>query len=115
MIHPKVGQKTTARPIVSTNAGPILGRSEGQTDVYRGVPYARPPLGHLRWQPPLPPVPWTAIRDAGSYGPACIQVDPVTRRVFGSEDCLSLNIWRPCGENGLPVMVYLHGGNNVMG
>jgi para-nitrobenzyl esterase len=101
---------------VTTTAGVVQGTTvaDGAIRVFRGVPYAAPPVGALRWQPPQPAVPWTGVRDASKTGPACMQ-----GKLFGdivlpdlSEDCLTLNIHTPARTAGdrLPVMVWIHGG-----
>src|SRR5215470_20357673 len=82
---------------------------------YRGIPYARPPVGDLRWAPPAPYPRWSDLRAATSFGAVCPQ-DGVTD---DSEDCLFLNIWTPRAavDRGkqLPVMVFIHGGYFVFG
>lgn len=101
---------------VKTTAGLVQGTTvaDGAIRVFRGVPYAAPPVGPLRWQPPQPATPWQGIRDATKAGPACLQ-----GKLFGdivlpdlSEDCLTLNIHTPARAAGdrLPVMVWIHGG-----
>jgi para-nitrobenzyl esterase len=85
---------------------------------FRGIPYAAPPVGDLRWMPPQPPIAWTGTtRDATVLGNRCIQVNGAGV-VIGSEDCLYLNIFVPSDtphNQPLPVMVYLHGGANRIG
>ena len=88
---------------------------------FKGVPYAAPPVGEHRWQPPRPAPCWSGVRDATSFGAVCAQVGAVpgtTTTWFGSEDCLTLNIWSPMtpppGE-GLPVLFFIHGGGNTRG
>ena len=79
-----------------------------------GVPYARPPVGELRWKAPREAESWTGVRLAQDYGPCSLQHGP--DGVIGSEDCLYLNVWRPDQEEtDLPVFVYLHGGGNISG
>jgi para-nitrobenzyl esterase len=92
----------------------------GLVRVYRGIPYAAPPVGNLRWRPPQPPAAWSGVRQAVDFGPSCPQVD---RQASGqrigrtSEDCLSLNIWAPVSRTSrrVPVMVWIHGGAFTQG
>lgn len=106
---------------VTVEQGTLKGvvESNGVT-AYRGIPYAQPPIGPLRWSPPAPPLHWSGTRDAAAFGPACLQAKltdgdtaRLTNPVAGltSEDCLTLNIWVPSGTGKrLPVMVWIHGG-----
>ncbi len=107
-----------------TQSGPVQGRIDGQAFAWLGVPYAKPPLGDLRWRAPQDPEPWTAIRPAQGFCSACPQygglmgsMDADTfGKPTGSEDCLYLNIWRPrSDEKGLPVLFWIHGGGNFSG
>jgi len=89
---------------------------------YKGVPYAAPPLGHLRWRPPQPVPPWAGVRPVSAFGPNSLQgvvFDDIDPRPAGiSEDCLYLNIWTPAAPNDgarLPTMVWIHGGGFVVG
>lgn len=104
---------------IRTAAGPLRGLSENGVTVYRGIPYAQPPVGPLRWRAPQPLAPWTAPRDAFAFGKACPQVGgsvPGMPPEPSSEDCLTLNIWTPTQSNGpLPVMVWIHGGSDING
>lgn len=112
---------TSDAPIADFPAGRARGRAENGLQVYRGLPYALPPSGDRRWRPPVAVPDWEGIRDAGDFGPACPQ--PFRRK--GSvyecpipdkdEDCLNLNIWAPEGAEGLPVFVWIHGGNLLRG
>ena len=81
---------------------------ENGVTVYRGIPFAAPPVGDLRWKPPQPPTPWQGVRAADTFGPACVQ----GRSALMSEDCLYLNVWTKAesSDAGLPVMVWIHGG-----
>ncbi len=103
-----------AGPMAETASGPVAGRSEDGIAVYRGLPYAAPPVGDLRWRPPQPVRKWTEPRDATAFGPACMQSGeawpPWSPAGPTSEDCLTLNVWSPEGGHGLPVMVWIHGG-----
>ena len=81
---------------------------ENGVTVFRGIPFAAPPVGDLRWKPPQPPIPWQGVRAADTFGPACVQ----RRAALMSEDCLYLNVWTKAesGQANLPVMVWIHGG-----
>jgi para-nitrobenzyl esterase len=98
--------------IVCTEQGAIRGAVEGGTLAFKGIPYAEPPLGQLRWKPPQPATPWQGIRDGSQYSAICPQI--VGKDVKGDEDCLYVNVWRPRekSENPLPVMIWLTGGGN---
>ena len=108
--------------------------TDGNTISWRGVPFAKPPVGTLRWQPTQAPDAWTGIRSAKDYADACSQIGglfgPPPKgkdysavwetfyKQIGSEDCLYLNIWSPTAATDaskLPVIVYIHGGSNVVG
>lgn len=115
------------------------GKLEGVDDTagsgtyfWKGVPFAQPPVGDLRWRAPIEPAPWTGIRQAREFGHASLQIGRIygpganntcdatiastLNTPVGSEDCLTLNIWRPAGiEEKLPVMLFIHGGSNISG
>ncbi|HJN46403.1 MAG: carboxylesterase [Acidobacteria bacterium] len=76
--------------------------------VFRGIPFAAPPVGDLRWKAPQPPIPWQGVKAADTFGPACMQ----RRAQLMSEDCLYLNVWTKAetDQDALPVMVWIHGG-----
>lgn len=101
---------------VSIRQGALQGVSEEGVTAYKGIPYAQPPVGPLRWRAPVPAEGWTGVRDAKAFGPACLQPPPSPTSVYAggmapmAEDCLSLNIWAPAGGRKLPVMIWIHGG-----
>jgi carboxylesterase type B len=92
---------------VRVEAGTLRGIA-GEVRVFKGIPYAAPPLGSLRWRPPQPAMPWAGVREAQEFGPVCEQ----PRDEYGtqSEDCLTVNVWTPAKATSLPVMVFFHGG-----
>jgi para-nitrobenzyl esterase len=107
----------TGGPVVLTRFGAVRGR-EGVSDtwVWKGIPYAAPPVGDLRWRAPRDPAPWVGVRDASRFGGHAVQFKPLAGGITGSEDCLYLNVWRPRdAETGLPVYVWIHGGGNSLG
>ena len=96
----------------------VRGDQAADHAVFRGIPYAAPPVGVLRWMPPAPAAAWTGTRDALAFGKACPQLDsPLTGKLAQDEDCLTLNVWTPHVDPvaKLPVMVWLHGGGLVQG
>jgi len=103
--------------LVQTDVGPVRGVRSGGVLSWKGIPYAAPPLGEGRFRPPAPVTPWEAPLDADEYGPPCMQVDEGTDQVTGSEDCLTLNVWAPAFAHAepLPVLFWIHGGDNVIG
>ncbi len=130
---PAAGGHAAADLVAQTEAGALRGASVGSAIAFMGIPYARPPVGELRWEAPQPAVPWTGVRDATRPGHACTQdpagltpfISPMARAygssfsepVESSEDCLYLNVWTPewPAQKTLPVMVWLHGGSNRVG
>ncbi len=103
-------------PVVRTTAGLLQGLSEDALNVFKGIPYAAPPVGPLRWKPPVPLAAWEGARLATEFGPACVQPKPTLSNIYEglpmpvSEDCLSLNVWAPKDARGAPVLVWIHGG-----
>ena len=106
-----------------TSSGEVVGFfAEAGTRAWVGIPYARPPVGELRWRPPQPPEPWDGVREALAFGNICpqkplwlIDVGEALGDALGDEDCLTLNIWAPANATRLPVMFWIHGGGNSIG
>lgn len=104
------------QPIVQISQGQVQGMSESGLAVFRGIPYAAPPIGPLRWRPPMPAPRWQGIRDASAFGPACVQPKIPASSLYydpppaASEDCLTLNVYVPENAENMPVIVWIHGG-----
>ncbi len=118
-----------------TQFGAVVGSDDAVTTgtyAWKGVPFAKPPVGGLRWKAPVDPESWSAPRATQQFGNACVQygriygpgadnrydatIGTTLGQAVGSEDCLYLNIWRPATpQGGLPVIVFVHGGSNVSG
>jgi para-nitrobenzyl esterase len=104
-------------PVVDAPAGKMQGETVGELRVFKGIPFALPPVGPRRWQPPLPLPKWAGVRDAAKFGAACIQPKSRPESIYAwdlpsmSEDCLSLNLWVPADARKAPVFVWIHGGS----
>uniref|UniRef100_A0A803T2K1 Carboxylic ester hydrolase n=1 Tax=Anolis carolinensis TaxID=28377 RepID=A0A803T2K1_ANOCA len=122
----------SAHPTVSTRLGRLQGTLLSVEDApvpvkaFLGVPFAKPPLGSLRFAPPEPPEPWSHVREAASQPPMCLQdvswmegigqaLNVTLPKLPISEDCLYLNVFTPDTEAKLPVLVWIHGGALIMG
>ncbi|MDA8350294.1 MAG: carboxylesterase family protein [Pseudomonadota bacterium] len=117
-----VHARTVGYPLVARiEGGLVRGQIERGVIAFKGMPYAAPPVGALRWAPPQPVRPWNGVRPALAYGPDCMQVlfpgDAAPERTVPQENCLYLNVWRPRGASlyRLPVMVWIYGGGFVNG
>jgi para-nitrobenzyl esterase len=112
--------------------GAIEGVEEAGVYSWKGIPFAKPPVGELRWRAPVEPDAWSGTRSAKAFGNASVQfgrlfgpgannrydatIGQSLNTAVGSEDCLTLNIWRPAsGASGLPVMYFIYGGSNFSG
>lgn len=117
----RAGPLASKAPTAVTDAGRVRGVAQGEVIAYRGIPFAAPPVGDLRWRAPRPAVKWSGVRDAREYGHDCMQKpfdsDAAPLGTTPSEDCLVLNIWRPAQASSrpLPVMVWIYGGGFVNG
>jgi para-nitrobenzyl esterase len=128
------GEAAAAGPVVQIDSGALRGAVIGSALAFRGIPYARPPVGDLRWAPPQSPDSWSGVKDATKPGSPCTQrtsglapfFDPMAKAygtgfeqapLDSSEDCLYLDVWAPqsTAKQPLPVMVWLHGGSNTVG
>ena len=106
---------------IRTETGLVSG-TMGEVSSFKGIPYAAPPVGDLRWKPPQPPLKWDGVRAATDYGAVCPQ-PPILAGIYGitfpnqSEDCLTLNIWTAArnASERRPVMVWIHGGGYIAG
>lgn len=116
---------TAMAQAVQTTQGVVAGTTSGTVSAFRGIPYAKAPIGPARWMPPVPAAAWKGVRDASKSGPACIQPKYPATSLYRddppamSEDCLSLNVWAPVraqvGARRAPVMVWIHGGSLAVG
>jgi para-nitrobenzyl esterase len=107
---------------VLTKYGPIVGYTKGKQHIYKGIPFAAPPIGDLRWRPTQAPLPWTSPKDCKVFGPSPYQSVPLANSFWSSEylipstpiseDCLYLNVWTEAKTNTekRPVIVYIYGG-----
>jgi para-nitrobenzyl esterase len=113
-----LGAADTAGVPVRVTGGIVLGAPLEQGGVaFKGIPFAQPPVGDLRWQPPVAVKPWTGVRAATAFGAPCAQNSGGQMLAGSSEDCLYLNVWVPewAPKSRLPVMFWIHGGGNYGG
>jgi para-nitrobenzyl esterase len=111
----------TAQEFVTVDTGKLQGVTTDGVTAFKGIPYAAPPVGDLRWRPPQPAAQWSGVRQAAQYGHDCMQLpfpgDAAPLGTPPAEDCLVLNVWAPAnrGNQPLAVMVWIHGGGFVNG
>ncbi|XP_040266542.1 fatty acyl-CoA hydrolase precursor, medium chain-like isoform X1 [Bufo bufo] len=129
ILTPIAKDQNDERPLVTTKYGKLRGvtvpvkETSRVIDVFYGVPFAKPPVGPLRFANPKPPEPWSSVRDASKYAPMCLQIElppsnPSLQMPPISEDCLYMNVYTPTDrhkKSKLPVMFYIHGGAMVLG
>lgn len=103
--------------VIDTRAGKVQGDTDNGTRRFRGIPYAKPPTGDLRWKPPVKMDPWSDVRPALDYASECAQPSWIQGPESDTEDCLYLNVWTPdpAPSGPVPVMVWLPGGGNQNG
>lgn len=118
----QASQQATSAPAevrVRTQPGIVSGQVDGDLAIYRGIPFAQPPVGDLRWRAPKPVRPWRGIRPANTFARGCMQVPNAAIKVALppiSEDCLYLNVWAHADADArMPVIVWIHGGGFSVG
>ena len=111
---------TRQEPVIATTGGRVCGTVEDGVHVFRGIPYAEPPVGRWRFRPPQPRAAWDGVLDASRFGAMQVQrPDPLESRLMYAAvrppmgpDCLNLNVWTPDpGAAGQPVLLWIHGGS----
>ncbi|MFS0774021.1 carboxylesterase/lipase family protein [Sphingomonas sp. 1P08PE] len=117
---PPASGPPSAAPTVRIDTGMLRGDSEAGVIAFKGIPFAAPPVGQLRWRAPQPAAAWAGVRDATRYGHDCMQLPfPSDAAPLGTppaEDCLYANVWKPAGAAAkLPVLVWIYGGGFVNG
>lgn len=121
LLTPMMLLAASSTPQVKTHSGTVEGKDNGKVKSFLGIPYAQPPIGDLRWKPPVPVAKWSGVKKVTDFGSHCMQGNVFGDMVFhdagGSEDCLTLNIWVPDKhvDPKLPVMVWIYGGGFVAG
>lgn len=108
-------------PVATVTGGTVRGATDDGVAAFKGIPFAAPPVGALRWRAPQPVLPWAGVRDATAFGHDCMQLpfpsDAAPLGTAPSEDCLTVNIWAPADAKGkkLPVLFWIYGGGFVNG
>ena len=118
---PMAAAQSGPAPSVDAPAGAVTGLADGDIRVFKGIPYAQPPVDALRWRAPVAMPRWKTARVATGFGPACVQPQGGPASVYAgppmpvSEDCLTLNVWTPAHASKAPVFVWIHGGALLTG
>ncbi|CAM8672297.1 carboxylesterase/lipase family protein [Sphingobium cupriresistens] len=117
---PVASARSDTAPVITIADGALRGVNEEDVVAFKGIPFAAPPVGDLRWRAPQPVTPWQSVRDASLYGHDCMQLPfPSDAAPLGTppaEDCLYMNVWKPQRRTAkLPVMVWIYGGGFVNG
>jgi para-nitrobenzyl esterase len=102
----------------TVTGGAVSGTAQDGISIFKGIPFAAPPVGALRWKAPAPVIPWSGVKQADAFAPACMQAPHSQGNTAPvSEDCLYLNVWTPAraARDKLPVIVWIHGGGYVGG
>ena len=116
-----VASACDAQSVVKTDKGQVSGVVDGTVESFKGIPFAAPPVGDLRWRAPQPAAKWSGVRAGDTFGADCMQEpfahDDAPLTTTPSEDCLYVNVWRPTKPTAkkLPVMVWIYGGGFVNG
>jgi para-nitrobenzyl esterase len=114
MLFAASSANATTEPTRVIDSGPIRGVADNEVQIFKGIPYASPPVGALRWEPPKPAPRWASPRDASEFGAICPQQErpdgKFAREQKQSEDCLFANVWTFTNAKHAPVMVWVHGG-----
>ena len=111
-----LAQQGYAAPIIKSPAGAVQGTTDARINIFKGIPFAEPPVGPLRWRPPVPKAKWDGVRNATEFGSACWQPVSKLNNIYAnhpfpmSEDCLTLNIWAPRNARNAPVLFWIYGG-----
>jgi para-nitrobenzyl esterase len=119
MAGASTGMQAQSTTLVRTTDGSVRGSVVDGVASWKGIPFAAPAVGPLRWRAPQPATPWSGVRDAVEYQHDCVQLpfpsDAAPLGTTPSEDCLYLNIWKPAqGTGRLPVLVWIYGGGWVV-
>ena len=105
-----------AAPVVKSPAGAVQGITDANINIFKGIPFAEPPVGARRWKPPVPKAKWDGVRNSTEFGSACWQPASKLNNIYAnhpfpmSEDCLTLNIWAPKNARNAPVFFWIYGG-----